>query len=722
LDESTDNVEEPAPQPQSLQCAIIDAGPSPALSSPPWNAELAPSSEAPTPICQSAVLRSADPDMAANGSFQGDHMPADGECDEEVSAGSPSHAGMDASPGSIGDGSLQDSLQGMIHGFQSSAYAQRLSHLTEDLAGYARSFLPYDTCHSTPEKRVHEIDVTGDCNMLADYKEPSSKKSEKAAVHDAVLFPTQFKPHAIFDDYDFVGGLSGGIGAFGKIEIVQKKGTDHLRACKVVKVESSEVRGLIDTEVKLLKSLVHPNIVKLHSVYMHDASPDRLDASMVYIVCEYCQGGELNSRIKYHKEVLKEPMSEKQIAYIFQQILSATQFCHDKGIVHRDLKPQNILFQTRSSSSTIKIIDFGLADFVSVIQQSAREKRLSKKDDIDILCPGTDWLAQVPDLLLLKTGLSRTDSKRHVMQLAGTCPYMAPEVFNGWYDHRFDMFSVGIMLYETLFEEHPFCSMCGGEALDDRETVKARILSEDPAFPGTRSYGSRDLCRQLLEKDPGKRLNAAAALQHAWFKDSEIQKHLLFGNEQELTMSKLHGLVSYTGYNKFKRAVYLMLAQELSEQQTQELRKLFMALDVSGDGVLSPDELYDGMQHVGLVLPREEFAKLVVALCPSDSQRIQYREFISALIHRRVTLDRAQLLECFRKFDTRGAGYICLEDVQNALSTGDANTPGITESEWAEVLTRGGLEATDTKAFELTFENFVMLLEPSMRSSAASAA
>jgi len=288
------------------------------------------------------------------------------------------------------------------------------------------------------------------------------------------------------------------------------------------------------------------------------------------------------------------------------------------------------------------------------------------------------------------------------MQLAGTTPYMAPEVFSGWYDHRFDNFSIGVIIYELLYGRHPFYI----PDVDSSQTVKGKIISCEPEFPEDDgpSFGAVNLCKGLLEKDPERRFTAMLALEHPWCQDQE--KPSPFGNKDDLTLSKLRGLASYLAHDKFKRAVYLMLTKELTEQQTQDLRKLFMAFDVTGDGVLSPKELLDGMRHVGLDLPEEDLIGLVAALSPSGNDQIQYREFISALIQRRVKVDRAQLLECFQKFDTGATGRIRFEDVQNVLCDSGSGAPGITEKEWAAVLSPDSVEA------ELTFEDFVALLEP----------
>ncbi|XP_028120755.1 CDPK-related kinase 7-like [Camellia sinensis] len=106
-------------------------------------------------------------------------------------------------------------------------------------------------------------------------------------------------------------------------------------------------------EVKILKSLSgHKNLVKFYDAFE--------DAQNVYIVMELCEGGELLDRIlsrggRYPEEDAKT---------IVIQILSVVAFCHLQGVVHRDLKPENFLFTTRDEDAPMKVIDFGLSDYI----------------------------------------------------------------------------------------------------------------------------------------------------------------------------------------------------------------------------------------------------------------------------------------------------------------------------------------------------------------------
>jgi len=87
---------------------------------------------------------------------------------------------------------------------------------------------------------------------------------------------------------------------------------------------------LLMRELEILKTLDHPNIIKLYEVYQ--------DSSYFHLVMEYCSGGELFERIAE-----KQRYNEIEGAAIMKKICSAVKYLHENGIVHRDLKPENFL-------------------------------------------------------------------------------------------------------------------------------------------------------------------------------------------------------------------------------------------------------------------------------------------------------------------------------------------------------------------------------------------
>eukprot|EP00930_Biecheleria_cincta_P033592 TRINITY_DN2327_c0_g2_i1.p1 TRINITY_DN2327_c0_g2~~TRINITY_DN2327_c0_g2_i1.p1 ORF type:complete len:944 (-),score=170.29 TRINITY_DN2327_c0_g2_i1:258-2876(-) len=512
-----------------------------------------------------------------------------------------------------------------------------------------------------------------------------------AMIASEVMFPTYVGRLAIFDDYEFFGDV--GSGSFGKVMVVRHRNTKQLRACKVVAVQTALQRELMDTEIKLLKSLNHPNIMKMHEVYFEQARKQgQITNGNIYLVTELCEGGDLFSRILHHYDRLKKPMTESHVAYMMQQILSATQFCHGNGIIHRDIKPENILFVDRSSNSALKIIDFGLANFHEKIREQAKEVKVARSGAIGRLArllPAVNGRHLIP-----------WHERKKVMQKAGTPHYMAPEMIEGSYDEKVDLFSIGIILCQLFTGWHPFYTPG-----DDETSVRAKISQPEPVqFPTdiwqTVSEEARDLCRKLLEKSAKKRLSAKQALEHPWFKDPS--KPSPFGNIQGLSHSIFDGLMQYQAYNKLKRAVLQLLTRELSEFQIQELRAKFMALDTQGDGLLSPEELVEGMRNIGYEMTQNELGQIMAALDGSGSQRIGYKEFISALIERRVKFDRQQLFECFKKFDKQGIGRITYQDIQSVMCN------AVTESEWQEI---AGFTADAGNMPELSFDEFVTLMD-----------
>jgi calcium-dependent protein kinase len=108
--------------------------------------------------------------------------------------------------------------------------------------------------------------------------------------------------------------------------------TRDVRAMKIIKKDKCDENYLatLTNEIKILKQLDHPNIVKLYEVYS--------DSRNIYMITEYLEGGEVFDLILKSKH-----FNENIAAKIMKQLLQAINYCHSKKIVHRDLKPENLL-------------------------------------------------------------------------------------------------------------------------------------------------------------------------------------------------------------------------------------------------------------------------------------------------------------------------------------------------------------------------------------------
>ncbi|XP_050681764.1 serine/threonine-protein kinase ULK3-like isoform X2 [Leptidea sinapis] len=226
----------------------------------------------------------------------------------------------------------------------------------------------------------------------------------------------------------------------------------------VVKHSGSAVDNLV-TEIRLLKKLTHPHIVQMRDFTWDDRN--------IYIMMEYCCGGDLSKYIQRYGRV-----PEKQVLHFLQQLASALKFLREKGVVHMDLKPHNLLLHKGSDGKyVLKLADFGFAQLVT---------------------PGAD-----------------SEDWRSVR---GSPLYMAPEMLSGIYDARVDLWSVGVIMYECLFGRAPYASRTLQELLDK---LRSRAPVQIP--PNSHiSSGCADLLTRLLQHDPDTRISYEELFAHPY--------------------------------------------------------------------------------------------------------------------------------------------------------------------------------------------------------------
>jgi Tol biopolymer transport system component len=209
-----------------------------------------------------------------------------------------------------------------------------------------------------------------------------------------------------------------------------------------------------EREARAAARLNHPNIVAVHDVGVHDG--------IGFIVTELLEGDTLRQRVN------GRPLPPRKAVEYAIQIASGLAAGHEHGIVHRDIKPDN-LFVTQDGR--IKILDFGLAKMIDP----------DSSDD--------------PSATLTLPGIQPAP-------VIGTAAYMSPEQAQGRRtDHRSDIFSMGIVLYEMLAGAAPFRRSTPGETLGailhDEPPELARAAAIAPAL--------ERIVRHCLEKSPDER-------------------------------------------------------------------------------------------------------------------------------------------------------------------------------------------------------------------------
>uniref|UniRef100_A0A0X3PNT0 MAP/microtubule affinity-regulating kinase 3 n=1 Tax=Schistocephalus solidus TaxID=70667 RepID=A0A0X3PNT0_SCHSO len=204
------------------------------------------------------------------------------------------------------------------------------------------------------------------------------------------------QPH--IGKYKFIRTI--GKGNFAKVKLACHVITGKEVAIKIIdKTQlSPSSRQKLLREVRIMKMLDHPNIVKLFEIISNE--------KVLYLVMEYASGGEVFDFLVTHGK-----MAEKEARAKFRQIVSAVQYCHQKHVVHRDLKAENLLLD---ASMNVKIADFGFSN------------EFSTGTKLDTFC--------------------------------GSPPYAAPELFEGRkYDGpEVDVWSLGVILYTLVSGSLPF--------------------------------------------------------------------------------------------------------------------------------------------------------------------------------------------------------------------------------------------------------------------------
>ncbi|KAK8340697.1 hypothetical protein V6Z11_A08G116400 [Gossypium hirsutum] len=361
-------------------------------------------------------------------------------------------------------------------------------------------------------------------------------------------------------------------------------------------------------EVKILKALSgHKNMIKFHDAFE--------DANNVYIVMELCEGGELLDRILSRGGRYTEGDAKN----IIVQILSVVAFCHLQGVVHRDLKPENFLFTTRDEDAPMKIIDFGLSDFI------------------------------------------RPDQRMN--DIVGSAYYVAPEVLHRSYSVEADMWSIGVITYILLCGSRPFWART--ESGIFRSVLRADPNFDDSPWPSV-SVEAKDFVKRLLNKDHRKRMTAAQALAHPWLQDNNRVVPL------DILIYKL--VKSYIRATPFRRAAQKALSKALPDDALRYLTAQFRLLEPK-DGCVSLSNFKTALMKSRTdAMQESRVFDIINVMEPLYYKKMDFEEFCAAAIST-YQLEASEEWEsiastAFEYFEQDGNKVISVEELTLELNLG----------------------------------------------------
>ncbi|KAG6826126.1 hypothetical protein H0H92_001045 [Tricholoma furcatifolium] len=292
--------------------------------------------------------------------------------------------------------------------------------------------------------------------------------SHPAAVAYATAHPRRTIPK--FGPYLLLQTL--GEGEFGKVKLGLHCQWGEEVAVKLIRrgnVDNSVRMSKVEREIEVLRTLKHPNIVRLYDVIETD--------KYIGIILEYASGGELFDHILAHRY-----LREKDAAKLFSQLISGVWYIHQKKIVHRDLKLENLLLDRHRN---VIITDFGFAN------------RFEHRAD---------------DLMQTSCG--------------SPC-YAAPElvISEGLYvGSAVDIWSCGVILYAMLAGYLPFDDDPANPDGDNINLLYKYIVNTPLSFPDYISAEARDLLGMMLVPDPTRRSSLEDIMRHPWLSAYAIPK------------------------------------------------------------------------------------------------------------------------------------------------------------------------------------------------------
>lgn len=400
-----------------------------------------------------------------------------------------------------------------------------------------------------------------------------------------------------------------GNGAFGRVFMTTNKFDSNFRvAIKVLdKFKLRDNIECIREEVAILNQLDHPNIVKYFETYD--------DQKYIYLVMEYISGCQLFDKITQQEN---QNFTERVAAEYMRSLFQAINHCHAQNIIHRDIKPENIMI---TESNTVRLIDFGLS--------------------------------------------KATRTNKNLTTVAGTPYYMAPEVLEGSYGPKADLWSLGVLLYTLVSGYLPFQ---GNKSADVFRKIKEADFHFRHAEFEIVSDECKDLINRLLVVNVKKRFTGQQALNHPWFK--KFQSQTAQEGDQKLggiSDEVIKRLRSFKGVSTFKRAAMNLLVKTATEDEVRELRAQFQAIDTDGTGMIKASELNDILTAKRMNLSTQEIQEMIKEMDYHGNGKINYSEFLSATINVKKFLNDQRLRAIFSQFDTDGTQKITEENIYYAM-------------------------------------------------------
>ena len=250
----------------------------------------------------------------------------------------------------------------------------------------------------------------------------------------------------------------------------------------------------------------------------------------------------------------------------------------------------------------------------------------------------------------------------------GTIYYAAPEVIDGNYNEKCDIWSCGILLYTLLIGNLPFD---GRNQKDIAKKIKQMNVPYTEDFNYI-SKEAKDLIQKMLCKE-SDRISAQEVLNHPWFNVTLEKK-----NENKFLNLKIDNFINYVNKNKFQKMIIMYIASRLTHEEIQNMKKIFKDFDSDNNGSISLDEFKDGL----LKLNNENKDKIDIntifnEIDTDKNGEISYTELLASILDQNKLFQKKKLYDAFIALDKDGTGKINKGDLIKILKEEEKSSDSI---------------------------------------------
>lgn len=460
-----------------------------------------------------------------------------------------------------------------------------------------------------------------------------------------------------------------GQGSFGIVQLVEdKRASNRFAVMKTIsKAKSNLSIDVLEQEIRNMKKLDHPNVIKLLEYYD--------DALNIYIVMENADGGEL---LKVIEDNYKNGryVNERWAMEIFKQVLEALIYCHSHGVMHKDLKPENIMLLNTIHPAVsgeqfgvphVVVIDFGLAEMFDVGAEGS-----------------------VP-----------TNSRSRIC--SGSPSTMSPEAWatavnrNISIGYKTDIYSLGCVIFQTLTGQIPVLAKTN----EPNDWLRKIKLGPNWNLMRHCSADAIDLVKKMMAIDERIRPTAKECLEHKWFVGS-FRNAARDSKKPLLSEDQIKALIRYNAKTSFEKAVLMKIATHSKVSELGRVNQIFYALDSDSKGYLDKGQCAQALVTLGM--PKDLADQTARSLDADGNNKIEYTELVAGLLSISGDHIDNMLWTVFTSLDTDNNGLLDIHEIKDLMNQGAIHRVGLEANEGEVKATLAAMDKD--KSGTITFNEF----------------